>query len=75
MIAPAGSYLKRGDVHAGDVVEIDGGFTCTENGTKEIFADAEGALYFRCDRGSHYLAGQLNENGEYIGLLRIVERP
>jgi hypothetical protein len=57
----------------GDVVETDGDFTCIGNKKrKHIQADKDG-LYFTCNAGRHYLCGQLNDDGEYVGLY-LIER-
>lgn len=61
------------NVKAGDRIQLDGGFAHTECGlkagaTRTVKADAEGRLYFNCGDGKHYLAGQIGERGEYIGI-------
>jgi hypothetical protein len=78
--------IKLGDVHAGDRLVADGGFTCLYNGEILTVESDEGGLFVRCagprddqDYGKprtiarnekHYLDGQENDDGELVGLRR-----
>lgn len=44
------------------------GFDCVCGGAVVIVKRNEHGLYFLCDKGKHYLDGQLNEDNEYVGL-------
>lgn len=73
--------MKMKDLKAGDIVVVDGGFTCIDPGRKcDVKRDGDG-LYIEC-RGpdglkrnkpyheKHHLDGQIGKGGELIGLSR-----
>lgn len=62
--------LKENEVQSGDTVVLDGGFTCVNQGPVTIGSDEHG-LYFPCSNssGRHYIDGQLDEDGVYVGLI------
>lgn len=55
------------DLKPGDVIKIDGGFTCAGEGYRVVKKDSHG-LYFQCRDGQHYLDGQENEDGSLVGI-------
>lgn len=59
-------YLKITDAKAGMEVELDSAFTCHKSGKATLY-DTEGLLWFHCDNGQHFLAGQA-QDGYYIGV-------
>lgn len=64
------SWARVDQVRSGSKVEADGGFTCVTGGQiMEIREDPDDMLFFVCDEGRHYIAGQLDQTGKfYIGL-------
>ena len=68
--APEFRSLKMEDVHVGDTLVLDNGFTCHEPGPVVIMRDGEGALFFKCNNGHHYIDGQEDEFGTLIGMKR-----
>ena len=57
------------EIGAGTVLRIAGGFTCANEGELVVLnKDSRGCLYFRCEEGEHYLAGQLYDDGYLVGL-------
>ncbi len=48
-------YLKISAAKAGQEVELDSGFTCREAGKTVLQVDVDGALWFHCNHGKHYL--------------------
>jgi hypothetical protein len=56
-------YAKLSDLKAGDVIEIDGDFTCAKAGRHILKYHTKG-LYFDCDRGTHFIDGQLSGDVE-----------
>lgn len=58
---------KKG-LASGDRVEVDGGFTCIKPGLILTVRGDEHGLYIPCASGQHYLDGQLNDAGAYVGL-------
>ena len=63
-------YVKIRDLKAGDVVQVDGDFTCIEPWEQcTIKADDVGNLYIDCVEGRHYLDGQ-EEGDYYLGLYK-----
>lgn len=79
-------WAHESSCKVGDTVIADGGFTCIPEGTKcSVMAD-KGGLYVMCQgdaddepvkgkarRHKHYLDGQLNEHGEYVGFYHASE--
>ena len=61
-------YLKRDEIEAGMSVECDGGFTCIPAFARRVVQSDNGDLWISCRHGRHYLEGQLNESGEYVGI-------
>lgn len=63
------AYLAADTAAPGGTIEVDDGFTCIGEGQqREIQQDADG-LYFECEDGRHYLAGQLNDAAtHYVGV-------
>lgn len=47
------------------------GFDCVSVGAVVTVKRNEHGLYFLCNKGKHYLDGQLNEHNEYVGLFHI----
>jgi hypothetical protein len=60
-------YLKLSEAKAGDIVELDGGFTCHKGGTVELHYSPDG-LYFYCDEGRHFIRGQADDDIHCIGI-------
>jgi hypothetical protein len=79
-------YAHETSCKPGDIVIADGGFTCIPEGQKcKVRADKVG-LYIMCQGDDteepvpgkprhhrHYLVGQLNVAGEYVGLYHASE--
>lgn len=55
-------WARLGALKAGDMVELDDGFTCSPKKRQRVREDAgaSGGLYVKCADGRHYLAGQLD---------------
>ncbi|HWT12265.1 MAG TPA: hypothetical protein VN231_05900 [Allosphingosinicella sp.] len=66
--APA--WAERAEVNPGDILIADGDFTCIDAGTRlTVERDLHSPdLYVRCSEGKHYLDGQLDDQGRYVGL-------
>ena len=63
-------YAELSEVRAGTKLRADGGFTCIPEG-QELVVQSDhdrSPLYVRCSEGRHFLDGQLNNDGEYVGL-------
>lgn len=54
-------------LHKGDVVVVDGGFTCLPDKDRREVKEQGGHLYIECRCGRHYLDANLHR-GEYVGL-------
>lgn len=62
------AYAKLSQLKAGQMVWVDGGFTCLPPWTKrEVKQDADG-LYIDCSEGTHHLAGQADDGEHCIGI-------
>ena len=60
--------MKLTEAKTGTKVRADGGFTCIRRGsviTVEI--DAEGFPFVPCRSGGHWLAGQVDADGNLVG--------
>lgn len=62
--------MKKAAIIPGDRIIADGGFTClTEGDIREVKTDEHGGeMFIECSEGRHYLDGQYDGKGNYIGL-------
>lgn len=67
-------WAHTDELKPGHMIELDDGFTCVAKKRSpkykryhRVHRDG-GGLYFECKEGKHYLAGQLGEHGELIGV-------
>lgn len=61
--------MNIADVKPGMKLKADGGFTCIKRGAVlTVEFDEQGLPFVPCKRGGHWLAGQVGEGGELIGL-------
>jgi hypothetical protein len=60
-------YAKLSEISTGDMIEIDGGFTCQKAGRYMVHFSKKGP-WFMCDDGRHYLDGQADDDGYLIGI-------
>ena len=58
--------MKLNKVKKGDIIIADGGFTCLQAVEHKVY-DNEG-LFIECEQGMHFLDGQLDDDGNLIGL-------
>ena len=74
--------LKVSELKAGDVVVLDGGFSCAPEG-RTVLQEDEHGLWFPCAGGDaeegfdpakltqkHYVAGQVRQDGTLVGMSR-----
>lgn len=66
-------FAKVTEVQAGDTLEADAGLSCIPAGNKLlVYEDSEEELYVKCDKGEHYLNGQLSDDGtHYVGFYKV----
>lgn len=64
------NYAQEDTVVPGDILMVDDGFNCMEPGMETVFSDGLG-MYIHCSRGNHYISGQLDEKGFYVGLSHV----
>jgi hypothetical protein len=63
-------WAHHDEVAIGDTLIADAGFTCLKAGDRRtVRGDAEG-LFVLCKSERHYLDGQLNEAGRYVGFTK-----
>jgi hypothetical protein len=60
-------YAKLSELKAGDVVELDGDFTCRAAGKARLF-ERDGNLYFDCSEGGHNIRGQADDGEHCMGI-------
>ena len=63
-------WAKLSELKVGDIVELDGGFTCQEAGVATVHSDEDEKLYFICGDGRHYLSGQADDGEHCVGVYR-----
>lgn len=66
--------VATGDLKPGDVLIVDDGFPCVRAwSTHVVTADKDGALFFECEFGSHYLCGQdlFGHDDPLVGVRRL----
>jgi hypothetical protein len=61
--------MKLTDLNPGDRIKTDGGFTCLPEGSIRIVRCDNGHLFIKCREGGHYLAGQIGDDDELIGIM------
>ena len=66
----AGQWAREDQVVAGDVLVADDGFTCIEADARLIVEQAPHGLAVPCGEGLHYLDGQLDDEGRYVGFVK-----
>lgn len=49
-------------------VYLDGGFTCHDGGSVQLFTDNMGRLCFACREGEHNLEGQCDDGVHCVGV-------
>jgi len=59
------------DLKVGDKLKADGGFTCLKNGEVVQVAKDHDGLFIPCDEGTHTLVGQVDDNGNLVGLEKV----
>jgi hypothetical protein len=64
-------YAELSELRPGDVVQVDGGFSCIKDGEKRTVND-DGELWIACKDGRHYLSGQVDDGTACIGVYRAV---
>jgi hypothetical protein len=67
------AYAKLSSLKAGDIVQVDGDFTCIgkwQERPVEHDGEREGpqGLYIKCRSGRHYLDGQADDGDTLIGV-------
>ena len=62
---------KLRNLQEGDTVIIDNGFQCMKAGKQVVERSNCGLLYVRCEQGKHYLTGQVGDNEELIGIVKL----
>jgi hypothetical protein len=61
-------FARIGDLRLGDTVRLEG-LTCVNSGeTRELLQTDEGQLYFQCNEGKHFIDGQVDNHGNYVGM-------
>lgn len=63
------AILSFSEVHVGDILIADGGFTCLSEGQRVKIDSDKDRLFVRCAAGHHYLDGQaaLNDLSKLVG--------
>lgn len=67
------AYATVAEIKSGDYLEADGDFTCIKAGAKLLVQQGALGLYVTCSDGKHYLDGQNNADGVYLGLYPVRE--
>jgi hypothetical protein len=71
------SWAMRGEVREGDTLIADDGFTCIDAGARLLVERPlyRTDLFVACRCGRHFIDGQLNEAGEYVGFTKVERIP
>lgn len=68
--------MKIIDIKAGDLLKADGYFTCLISGSVYVVKkNTHDNLFIDCDEGEHSLDGQVDAEGEVIGLVKVSSQP
>jgi len=63
-------YAKLADLKAGDVLELDQGFTCMKGERNVCLYHATNELFVHCNHGLHFLSGQDDGDGYLVGMYK-----
>jgi hypothetical protein len=64
-------FAKFTEIEQGDLIKVDAGFSCIRPYAKRIVSKNKSGLYFACDAGKHYLAGQIQDkDGALVGIYK-----
>lgn len=64
-------WAKLSEIKAGELIELDSGFTCARAGQIQVYARASGELFFYCEDGTHLLLGQADDGEHLVGIYKI----
>lgn len=59
--------MKLSDLNEGQTIQLDNGFMCAHAGPV-IVKTGEHGFYFDCKDGHHLLDGQVDDNGDLVGI-------
>jgi hypothetical protein len=63
------TYLRLDQAQGGQMVELDGGFTCHASGIVMLCVCPETReLFFHCDDGKHFISGQADDGRHCVGI-------
>ena len=62
-------WATKKDTKVDDILITDGGFTCLPKNAHLTVKEDKDGLYILCRAGKHYLDGQLDDKGNYVGLI------
>lgn len=66
------TQVKFSEVKAGDFIKADGGFTCLDAGEVcKVYADDGLNLHIPCRDGTHFLCGQIGNDGILVGFTAV----
>lgn len=63
--------MRLSDIYEGQTIMLDGGFDCVAKGEATVLVDQRGSLYFKCSHGEHFIDGQVDIDGELIGISEV----
>lgn len=59
-------YAKLSALQDGQHVILDTGFTCHKSGLTQVHKNYKGEFFFKCKCGTHFLDGQLADDGDHL---------
>lgn len=62
-------WAKLSEVKKGDLLRLDGGFTCAKGQIK--ISEDEVGLWFPCSHGRHYIVGQASDGEHIVGAYKV----
>lgn len=64
-------WAKLSELREGDMIEIDGDFTCHKAGACIVHVGPDGRPWFTCNEGEHYLEGQADDGIHCVGVYKV----
>lgn len=62
-------YVNLNSLNPGSKVQVDDGFSCIAGGEiRTVEINEDGELFISCEKGHHYLDGQLTDDYFLIGI-------
>lgn len=67
-------YAKLSVLKEGDLIQVDGDFTCLEPWSEHTVQKDNDGLFIPCRSGTHHLGGQADDGENCVGIYNVPQR-